>query len=174
MSNYIITESMKEKALIRSLCLGKRMSLSAPQVQINSEKIVKNLITYINWRKIKTINVFQTIKINKEIDISILLDFLKTKYPAIKIDITSSKVSAVKDVSEGKSYDLVIVPLLGFDRSGNRLGYGGGYYDKFLSRNNCKEAIGLGYSLQEVKSLPVEEHDQKLDLIITEKEIIKS
>lgn len=164
---------MKEKALIRSVCIEKRMSLPASQVQKYSEKIIKKLIDYINWQEINAINTYQTIKINNEINISRLLDFIRQNHPGIQIDIAESKISAGQNVPEGNNYDLAIVPLLGFDRSGNRLGYGGGYYDKFLARNHCKQIVGLSYGFQEIGSLPVEPHDQKLDLIITEQEIIK-
>ena len=71
----------------------------------------------------------------------------------------------------------VWVPLLAFDRRGNRLGYGGGYYDAtlaFLKKTNPSlRCIGVGYSLQETDALPVEPHDMTLDMIVTEKEIIQ-
>ncbi len=68
--------------------------------------------------------------------------------------------------------DIVVVPLLAFDRKGNRLGYGGGHYDAtlgFLRENKNIIAIGLGFSQQAVLyNLPVEDHDQKLDGIVTQ------
>ena len=75
---------------------------------------------------------------------------------------------------------LVIVPLLMFDRELHRLGYGGGYYDKtiYYLRNYFKMkkkffiTIGLAYSIQVTKKLPIENHDMKLDYIITDKEIL--
>jgi len=71
---------------------------------------------------------------------------------------------------------VIIVPLVGFSISGYRLGYGGGYYDRFIeSRNKISSfvKIGLGYTFQEVKELPYEKHDQKLDWILTEKYLYK-
>ena len=75
---------------------------------------------------------------------------------------------------------IIVVPMLTFDRKLNRLGYGAGYYDKLIS--NLKRyfdkkqknfiTIGLAYSEQETKSIPYESHDQKLDFIVTEKEIL--
>ncbi len=70
--------------------------------------------------------------------------------------------------------DLVITPLLGFDREGYRLGYGGGYYDRTFGQLPDALRVALCYSFQEVEQIPSEEHDQRLDYIITEKEIIKS
>jgi len=70
--------------------------------------------------------------------------------------------------------DIVIVPLLAFDRQGNRLGYGGGYYDATLKALRAKKdivAVGVAYAQQAcLFSLPVEEHDERLDWLITPKE----
>ena len=63
-----------------------------------------------------------------------------------------------------------------FDNQFNRLGYGGGFYDRYLSKMKNKNKIlkiGIGFSFQKVKNLPINKHDQKLDCIITEKKIIK-
>lgn len=69
--------------------------------------------------------------------------------------------------------DLIVMPGVAFDKSGNRLGYGGGYYDKFLEQNKieCKK-IALSYDFQVLEKLEVEEHDIKVDLIITENQVI--
>jgi 5-formyltetrahydrofolate cyclo-ligase len=74
--------------------------------------------------------------------------------------------------------DLVLVPLLAFDRRGHRLGSGGGWYDRsfaFLQAQTrpAKTAlVGIGYAFQEVPMLPVEAHDVRLDFIVTERELI--
>lgn len=68
--------------------------------------------------------------------------------------------------------EVLVVPLLSFDRRGYRLGYGGGFYDRTLEELRARHevlAIGLAYSAQEVDSVPREETDQALDLIVTEK-----
>lgn len=66
--------------------------------------------------------------------------------------------------------DVLIIPLLAFDRSGTRLGYGGGYYDRTLHDLRAAAtilAIGLGYDFQEIADLPAQAHDQRLDWIVT-------
>jgi 5-formyltetrahydrofolate cyclo-ligase len=73
--------------------------------------------------------------------------------------------------------DLLIVPLLGFDRHGNRLGYGGGYYDRTITELRNKRTtvtVGIAYETQEISHIPHEQHDQRLDWIVTEKSIFKS
>ncbi len=73
--------------------------------------------------------------------------------------------------------DAVLVPLVAFDRGGQRLGYGAGYYDRTIRhlRTLAKRPlmIGVGYSIQEVEQIPVDRFDEKLDMIITEKDVIK-
>jgi len=64
--------------------------------------------------------------------------------------------------------DVLLVPLLAFDRGGHRLGYGGGFYDRTLASLETKLAIGIAYAGQEVGELPVLPHDHKLDMVVTE------
>jgi len=72
--------------------------------------------------------------------------------------------------------DVLLVPLLAFDRRGYRLGYGGGFYDRTLEKLRAFKsvtAIGVAYAGQEVDGVPHEEFDQRLDWIMTEKETIR-
>jgi len=68
--------------------------------------------------------------------------------------------------------DVVVVPGSVFDRGGGRLGYGGGYYDRFLTESAPGALrIGLAYELQMIREVPTEPHDQFMDYIVTEKTI---
>lgn len=72
--------------------------------------------------------------------------------------------------------DVVLVPLLAFDRRGYRIGWGGGYYDRtleLLRKTGECVAIGVAYAAQEVDEVPTDEYDQAVDWIITEQEAIK-
>jgi 5-formyltetrahydrofolate cyclo-ligase len=72
--------------------------------------------------------------------------------------------------------DVLLVPLVAFDRNGHRLGYGAGYYDRTLRRIREEKqvlAIGVGYSEQEVPHIPAGLLDEKLDMIITQREVIR-
>lgn len=74
---------------------------------------------------------------------------------------------------EPQAIDLVLVPLLGFDRELYRIGYGGGFYDRYIARIPRRAVLlGVAFACQEVDRIPRNEFDQKLDLLITEKEII--
>ena len=67
-----------------------------------------------------------------------------------------------------------IIPMLGFDRNGGRLGYGAGYYDRFLSQNQHIRTIGIAFSCQEVHQIPLDTNDVLMDLVVTESGIFSS
>ncbi len=72
--------------------------------------------------------------------------------------------------------DVLLVPMLAFDRQGYRLGYGGGFYDRTLEMLRAKKqivAIGVAYAAQEVDSVVRGPHDQPLNFVMTEKEVFK-
>lgn len=71
--------------------------------------------------------------------------------------------------------DVILVPLLAFDRTGHRLGYGAGYYDETLRsirENHFVLTIGVAFGFQETGQIPAESFDERLDLVITERELI--
>jgi 5-formyltetrahydrofolate cyclo-ligase len=71
--------------------------------------------------------------------------------------------------------DILIVPLVAFDRTGFRLGYGAGYYDMTIARlRGMKKvfAIGIAFAAQEVSDLPKTDHDERLDFVLTERDVI--
>jgi 5-formyltetrahydrofolate cyclo-ligase len=137
-----------------------------------SETDKSNLIAHLkailtNTPKIKTIALYE--KMGGEIDPACLVEFFTQKglhcvFPEI-IDNNKMKFSTAPD--------LIIVPLLAFDREGHRLGQGGGYYDRYLEHSKALH-IGLAYAEQEIEKIPAEPHDQKLHWILTPKEAIKT
>lgn len=70
------------------------------------------------------------------------------------------------------AFDLIIVPGLAFDRLGNRLGYGKGFYDRFLTTQNKTKKIGLCFDFQLLDQVIVTDEDVRLDVVITESEVI--
>ena len=72
--------------------------------------------------------------------------------------------------------DILLIPIVAFDKNLNRLGYGGGYYDRLIEKLSKKKKIikiGLALSVQKIDKVPVNIYDQKLDYIVTNKYIIK-
>ncbi|MFA6225291.1 MAG: 5-formyltetrahydrofolate cyclo-ligase [Methanoregula sp.] len=68
--------------------------------------------------------------------------------------------------------DTIILPMLGFDRMGGRIGYGAGYYDRFLSKNRTLRKIGIAFACQEVDNLPLDENDIRMDSVVIEDGIV--
>ncbi|MDF4026810.1 5-formyltetrahydrofolate cyclo-ligase [Luteibacter sp. PPL201] len=93
-------------------------------------------------------------------------------------DLGIPEPKASERVVEADRLDLVLVPLLGFDRRGNRLGFGGGYYDRSFEflRGQPRPAtpllVGVGYAFQELDTIQTAEWDIPLDYVATEKELI--
>ena len=126
---------------------------------------------------------------NNELDcIEILKNFEKRKYlitlPKIKNNflmdffewklnepLTINKYGIPEPSSNKSRYpDIILVPLLAFDKNLNRVGYGGGFYDRYIQKIKKKKKfilIGLAYSFQRVKKIPTNKFDMKLDVIIT-------
>jgi len=72
--------------------------------------------------------------------------------------------------------DILLIPIVAFDTNLNRLGYGGGYYDRLIEKLSKKKKIikiGLALSIQKIDKVPISEYDQKLDYIVTNKYIVK-
>tara|TARA_B110001450_G_scaffold70949_1_gene67233 strand:+ start:646 stop:1191 length:546 start_codon:yes stop_codon:yes gene_type:complete len=72
--------------------------------------------------------------------------------------------------------DILLIPLVAFDKKLNRLGYGGGYYDRLIAKLSKKKkivTIGLALSVQKIDTFPINKYDQKLDYIVTNEYIIK-
>jgi 5-formyltetrahydrofolate cyclo-ligase len=79
-----------------------------------------------------------------------------------------------KDDAPQVDPDILIVPLAAFDRRGNRIGHGAGYYDMTIARLRALKpvvAVGIAYAAQEVAEVPVTERDERLDLVLTERDV---
>jgi 5-formyltetrahydrofolate cyclo-ligase len=72
-----------------------------------------------------------------------------------------------------RSFDVIVVPGVVFDKKCNRLGFGKGFYDRFLKSVNTRLKIGLSYDLQIVDELPSEVHDIPMDFVLTETKIYR-
>ena len=167
------------------------------------EKIFKNN-TQINFSQIT--NILKKEKINKRViggyypvnfeidDLKLLKKFEENKLiislPVIKknfqMDFYKWSFSNLLKVNKygipepdvkNKIYpDILLIPLVAFDKNLNRLGYGGGYYDRYIEKLSKKKniiKIGLAFSVQEIDKVPINVYDQKLDYIVTNKHIIK-
>jgi len=89
-----------------------------------------------------------------------------------KQPLSISKIGIPEPFSKKKVYpDIILVPMLAFDKQKFRLGYGGGFYDRYIQKiKKIKKifTVGIAFSFQEVKKLPTNKYDKKLDFILTE------
>lgn len=179
------------KKQLRNDILEKRNSLPKEEVISKSRSIEEKLFGLDSYKKSKTamlfvsfnreVNTHDMIKksfgkknvvipkvMQQEIEPSIIIDF-DNLIPAGKFGILEP-IEIMKIAY--KNIDLVLVPGIAFDSEGHRIGYGFGYYDKFLKKVPKAVKIGLAFDFQIVDKIPKEEHDVPVDFIITEKRII--
>ncbi len=150
-----------------------RLELTDAERTLKSRAIVANLKEVINWKQARTLHYFESIHELLEPDISEFITYLEDNSPDLKlftprlIDNTWQLISA-KGGKLPEVFDVVIVPMLGFDDKLNRIGYGGGYYDKFLATQSSAKKIGICFEAGHIKELPVDSHDVAMDTIVSE------
>ena len=172
---------------IRNELKLKRNSLSTEQVLDFSDKVLTNLLT-IDFTGFKNFFIYKSF--NNEVDTNKIIEHFLSEnkvvsHPVIigdnmlagipksdSINLSKFKTEEPASFDEMKEVDVCLLPLLACDKNKNRLGYGKGYYDKFLSAHPCLK-IGLAYDFQVVDSIEQNPWDIPLDLIITETKIIK-
>ena len=180
-----------KKSQIRNKILKIRKKKFDKNLNIDSKKFISLL--KINRFNLKNIGGYYPS--NYEIDDLHILDLLEKKNFKVSLPIIKknnqmnfyswlrndplriNKFGIPEPVSSKISYpDILLVPLVAFDSRLNRLGYGGGYYDRYIEKlEKIKKVIkiGLAFSFQKISSIPVNQNDKRLDIIITEKEILR-
>ena len=183
---------LREKEALRKFLINRRSELG-PSIDFQSNILnnIKPLIEEIENEYIGTYISFRdeldTKKLNQylfEREINLALPVIDFKTKEINFFIYQKDTELIENkfsILEPKNKDkvifpkIILIPLLGYSKSGFRLGYGGGYYDKYLSKNGIGDVkkIGIAFSFQEVEEIPVEDHDERLDWILTEKHLYK-
>ena len=179
------------KLQIRKKILRIRKKKFDKKLKINSYKFISFL--KINSPNLKNIGGYYPY--NYEIDDLEILDLLEKKQFNISLPIIKknnqmnffkwsnndplkvNKFGIPEPVSSKIFYpDILLVPLVGYDDNLYRLGYGGGFYDRYIEKiEKIKKVIkiGLAFSFQKITSIPTSKYDKRLDFVITEKEILK-
>lgn len=189
-----------EKEELRKEILKKRMNLSDKEVSDKSLKITDSIINlkeykksllimcYVDFKKEVSTKVLikQALLTKKRISVPLITGSLGVKNSMIaseilcfekdlevgKYGIYEPKSECIKQI-EPKEIDFVIVPGVAFDLKRNRIGYGAGYYDRFLRllRPDCLK-VGVAFEEQLIKEVPINEFDVALDMLITNQRII--
>jgi len=165
---------MKNKTKVRKELRRIRLAMSDLEHTRKSRAIVKNLKQAIDWSRIKTVHYFEPIKGLMEPDTSDFINYIEDEFPHIEL-YTPRKIEGKWELVSAKGgpvpakFDVILVPMLGFDpKSLHRIGYGGGFYDKFLATQSKALKLGVSFDLGRVNDIPVESHDIALSQIITE------
>ena len=174
---------MKSKKEIRQEMIQKRNELNNQEYENRSRQICEKIMKNRMYREAEVIYAYMDIK--QEVSLKkLILEALEHQkiigLPRVEgKEIVFYQVASLSDLEEGSFHvlepkntcipapepSLILVPGVAFTTEGKRLGYGGGFYDRFLSNHSCF-TIGVGYGFQVLEELPVEEHDMKLDEII--------
>lgn len=151
-----------------------------------SRQIYNQIIKMDAYNKAKTVLCYASLK--NEVDTTHIIDDALKKNKTVGLPITKKNLTfiainndtvykigafGVREPVCGKeiqNFDLVIVPMVAFDRDCNRMGHGKGYYDKFLADKNCLK-IGIAFSEQQ-SSFKFFPHDIAMDVVITEKDVL--
>ena len=182
---------------IRRSLLKRRRSLPEKELKRVSHEINTRLANEIQNRYLKRILVYQsidnepsikeTIELAWQKDIEVYIPKVISKEKIIINRLTKNssysknkfgiKESNNSDTVELNEIDLAVLPLVGIDINGFRLGYGGGYYDRFFNQRSVLSRkpfiIGAGYAFQILEVSFAEGHDLKCDSVITEKGVLK-
>ena len=179
------------KSKLRRKILKIREKINKKNIQIDfnlilkilkKEKITKNLIGGyypVNF-EIDDLELLKKLEKKKfEISLPVIkknfqMDFYKWSFSnPLKINKYGIPEPETKNIVYP---DILLIPLVAFDKNLNRLGYGGGYYDRLIEKISKKKKIikiGLALSVQKIDKVPINVYDQKLDYIVTNKYIIK-
>ena len=179
---------MIEKSQLRQLVLGYRRMLSEEEFVKRNTLICDSVLKWIDTRKCRVIHLFTPIARNREVDLTVLFpalwkrgmtivtsktDFKRKKMTHHEIGPTTRLVENKYGIPEPEgtkeipidSVDVVIVPMVLGDKKGNRIGYGGGYYDRLL---NEFDGPAVGVSLSSIADdIPSESHDVSLSEILS-------
>lgn len=182
----------KQKENVRSCVYGRRTCLSDKEVEGKSLLISENLSRlkcFKNSHRIALYYPFRKEVSTQEIFFESLESGKEVYFPRVNgTSLTFHRVLSPDQLKAGRfgipepgsdsfpiepgQLDLVIVPGVAFDSCGGRLGYGKGYYDRFLSRVPSRKRVALAYGIQMVESVPAGEGDQDVAMVVTEFSII--
>jgi len=178
------------KISVRQRQLARREALSPEECDRASRLIVRRLTQLPEYLAARTVALYSPIR--NEVDISELLPAAlgaakRVVFPRVRdAEIDFLVVTSLAQLYPGRfgvaeplagevvavaQIDLLVVPGVAFDGNGHRLGYGKGYYDRVLARLKKQTAVGVAYRVQLVDALSAEEHDQRLNVLVTEETI---
>lgn len=187
---------MEPKSEIRRIAQNARTALPESVRRRYSEQIVMQIMRHPFFQDCDTVCCY--VACRGEADVSLLMDAAwaagkQVAVPKVLIkeemdffvirsrqELSAGSFGILEPIHHEYSWTakaeervLVLLPGLAFDRKGNRLGYGKGFYDRYLSAHPSYHTMGIAFSVQCMEQLPAQPHDQKVEILITEKGIYK-
>lgn len=153
------------KTETRNTFIELRSDLSVEEVNAKSQRIAETLQNTLDWSNISRLHAYTCVTKWNEVKTAWLADLVRKDHPSIHLEFSNPDRSS--PIPTGH-FEAIIVPLLAFDHDLNRIGFGGGWYDRFLSTQPDALKIGLAFDVQRTDQLPIEDHDVPLDMVITE------
>lgn len=154
---------MKEKIQLRKELLARRRQITAIEARLAGENIAGQLTGLLDWANVQNVHIYESLPSLGEVDTKPIIEWLMHTQPHITITIG---ISAASSPLLEDQFDVIFVPVLGFDRGGFRLGMGGGWYDRWLATQPQAYTVGLAYTWSEVENMPHEPHDIPLTIIL--------
>jgi 5-formyltetrahydrofolate cyclo-ligase len=184
-------EENNQKSSLRRLLLEKRDTLSFDFINIASKQIQKKLHKIEDYKRAKTIAAY--FSIGSEVKTQDIIQEILSEQKALALprvegdEIIFCEVKKFEDLEKGefgimepkqncpavKKFDVILVPAVAMTRSGQRLGYGKGFYDRFLKKTKTT-TVALTYSKMIVKNIPKSDGDVLIQWVVTEDEAIKT
>ena len=151
---------MEAKENLREELAARRAALPPEEVAAASAVVFEKLRA-MDWSEVGSVHVYRSVAEWGELDTSAFVAWLDPR-----IEVVQPTLSKDQPLPE-REFDVILVPALGFDRDNNRLGLGGGWYDRFVAQQPQAQKIGVAYAWALVEDgIPVEPWDMKLDRII--------
>jgi 5-formyltetrahydrofolate cyclo-ligase len=185
-------ETISKQSLRRQL-LARRKQSNVSELNGLSEQIAARALGEFR-QPVRSIHIYLSSLLLREVNTAPLLRLLEERHPDIEVFVplagSSPQAAMIQretvfhqkmlDISEpveplvvepDRTFDIIVVPTLAFDAAGNRLGYGGGYYDKLLARQPGAQKIALCLEAYRLPTIPAEAHDISLDAVVTEQAV---
>jgi 5-formyltetrahydrofolate cyclo-ligase len=189
----ILPSVLEEKQRLRSEIRKRRRDLSPEQVNAWSRLIAEHFCSWSIYRSCRTVMFYLATADEVQTDLMISDALGRGKTVGVPLlgekygEMTAAEITSLDNLLVGKyglkmpdpekskcisPASLVVVPAVSFDRSGNRLGLGAGYYDRFLPEAGSSVLIGLAWECQLTGELPNEPHDVRMHYLLTESGLI--
>ena len=186
-----------DKAKLRACALAQRDALDLDQIEIGAQAILERVLGLAEYQRATVIHTYVSSKENevdtrelihisleqgKQVVVPVVERGVETMGHAVLVgmdELVNGPMGLVQPnprmatwLDDAGAIDMVVVPGVAFDRRGHRIGFGGGFYDRFLATVSCAK-VGLCYDALVLGAIPDEVHDVAMDIVVAESAVYK-